>query len=520
MYRKVAKLFLDFAEKDVCACLVTRSKTRVHGAATIIRAVQLFNAPLPQKKNIAGRKRPRQYDEEVTKALEKVWTVANQICSKRLVPFLSDFIPALERSGYLVISQEVRLQLLSMSAATVDRLLGPERKRLGGGRSTTKPGKLLKKQIPIRTFADWNDVTAGFMEADLVAHCGESVAGMFLNTLVLTDIATVWTEFLPIMYKNEANVLEALQHIRRVLPFPLKGFDTDNGSEFINNLLFDFCEQEKITFTRSRPYKKNDQSHVEEKNGSIVRRMIGYDRYEGARAFTALSALYEKLRLYVNFFQPSMKLISKERHGAKVRKKYDEAKTPYRRVLASNSVDESLKEKLRSQMMHLDPVALFAEIERLQDIFWKHAWKRSSSLEPVCETAAAVAAITNLNNSPEARVDEVTSLTCVPPRMYRKTGKPRKKRVPVTWKTRKDPFESVATEIVELLQQDPARAAVSIQKELQAKYPGQFENKLRRTLQRRVAAWRGAFLEKQKTSLEVIYSGMTPHAVSHAQLKC
>lgn len=484
-------------------------------------AIQLLNSPLPQGKSVTGRKRPRQYEEDVMQALTRVWNAANQICSKRLVPFLPDFIPALERSGYLVVSEEIRSQLLGMSAATVDRLLRPERKRLGGGRSTTKPGKLLKKQIPIRTFADWNDVVAGFMEADLVAHCGESVAGTFLNTLVLTDIATVWTEFVPILYKNEENVLEALQHIRCLLPFPLKGFDSDNGSEFINNALFDFCADEKITFTRSRPYKKNDQAHVEEKNGSIVRRMIGYDRYEGARAYTALAALYEKLRLYINFFQPSMKLISKERHGAKVRKKYDKAQTPYRRVLASDSVDEKHKEELRSQMPALDPVALFAEVERLQDIFWKHAWKRGSSLEPVCNTAEAVAAITNLNNSPDTRANEVRSLTSAPPRTYRKTGKPRKKLAPRTWKTRKDAFESVAPEINELLQKDPGRGAASILLELQTKYPGQLGDNLRRTLQRRVAVWREKFLEKPQSSVKVIHhQELAPPAVALAKSNC
>ncbi len=443
-----------------------------------------------------------------------MWTAANQICSKRLVPFLPDFLPALEGSGYLTISKESRSQLLSMSAATVDRLLKPERKRRGGGRSTTKSGTLLKKQIPVRTFAEWNDVVAGFLEADLVAHCGETVEGSFLNTLVLTDIATAWTEFMPVLYKNEANVLEALRFVREQLPFPLKGLDTDNGNEFINNALLAFCQKEQITFTRSRPYKKNDQAHVEEKNGSIVRRMIGYDRYEGARAYTALAALYEKLRLYVNFFQPSMKLVSKERVGAKVKKKYDKAQTPYRRVLASDTVDEHLKEALRTQMMQLDPVALFTEIERLQDIFWKHAWKRGSALEPICNTTAALAAITNLNNSPEVRLNEVQSLLTPAERKYRKTGKPRKKPAPRTWKTRKDAFESVAHEIEELLLTDPARGATSILKELQTRYPGQFEDRLQRTLQRRVAAWRSKFTETKNASLELIHDERAPQLVS------
>ena len=384
-----------------------------------------------------------------------------------------------------------------MSAATVDRLLLPERKKLGGGRSTTKRGSLLKKQIPVRTFAEWNDVVAGFIEADLVAHCGETVAGSFLNSLVLTDIATTWTEFLPILYKNEANVLEALQVARDLLPFPLKGLDTDNGSEFINNALLDFCQNEHITFTRSRPYKKNDQAHVEEKNGSIVRRMIGYDRYEGARAYTALAAVYEKLRLYVNFFQPSMKLVSKERVGAKVRKKYDKAQTPYQRVLTSSTVDAESKEALREQMLKLDPVLLFKQIEGLQEIFWKHAWKRGASLEPICAVTETMKATID---NPTIEVTQSAPLPSAQPRRYRKTDKPRKKMEPRKWKTREDVFASVTSEIKAALQKDPGRPATSILKDLQVAHPGQFEDNLRRTLQRRVAVLRRAFLVDDQVS--------------------
>lgn len=480
-------------------------------------AVQLLNSPIPKTRDGVQRKRQSQYSSEVRQALTKVWMAANQICSKRLVPFLSDFIPALERSGYLKISNETRSQLLSMSTATVDRLLNPERKKLGGGRSATKRGSLLKKQIPVRTFAEWNDVVAGFVEADLVAHCGETVAGSFLNTLVLTDILTAWTEFLPVLYKNEANVLEALQVARDLLPFPLKGLDTDNGSEFINNALLSFCQKESITFTRSRPYKKNDQAHVEEKNGSIVRRMIGYDRYEGARSYTALAAVYEKLRLYVNFFQPSMKLVSKVRDGAKVRKKYDKAQTPYQRVLASASVDERTKESLREQMEHLDPILLFRQVEGLQEIFWKHAWKRGSSLEAICPVSEAAIAITS---DPERAAAQAMPVPSAQPRRYRKTVKPRKTMAPRTWKTRSDVFAPVASEIEAALQKDPARAATSILKELQAVHPGQFDDNLRRTLQRRVAHWRRIFLAKEQCSLTTVPPSIAPVVVSQCRVKC
>ena len=460
-------------------------------------AVQLLNAPTPKARGGEPRKRHSKYSDAVIAVLIKVWSVANQICSKRLVPFLPEFVPALERSGYITISDETRLQLFSMSAATVDRLLLPERKRLGGGRSTTKRGSLLKQQIPVRTFAEWNDVVAGFVEADLVAHCGETVAGTFLNSLVLTDIATAWTEFLPILYKSEANVTEALQVARDLLPFPLKGLDTDNGSEFINNALLSFCQTEHITFTRSRPYKKNDQAHIEQKNGSVIRRMIGYDRYEGVRAYTALAAVYEKLRLYVNFFQPSMKLVSKERVGAKVRKKYDKAQTPYQRVLTSSTVDADSKAVLREQMMKLNPVLLFQQIEALQEIFWKHAWRRGSSSEPICPVTEEMNATID---NPATEAIQGLSQSSAQPRRYRKTGKPRKKMEQRTWKTRVDVFASVASEIKEALLKEPARPASSILKDLQAAHPGQFDDNLCRTLQRRVAVLRQACLAEDQVS--------------------
>jgi len=249
----------------------------------------------------SGGKRPRprrrHYDEPVQIALIAVWKTANCICSKRLVPFLPELVATMERFGHLCLTAEVRQRLLAMSRSTVDRLLLPERQVLGRSISTTKRGKLLKHQIPVRTFADWNEVQPGFMEADLVAHCGDRADGAFLNTLVLTDIATGWTECLALQRRSEADVTAALQEVQRRLPFRLLGLDTDNGGEFINYGLLHYCQREAITFTRSRAYRKNDQAHVEEKNGSVVRRLIGYDRYEGVAAWQELAALYRVLRL-------------------------------------------------------------------------------------------------------------------------------------------------------------------------------------------------------------------------------
>ena len=257
------------------------------------------------------KRNKKKYDESLKAPLLTIWYAANQICSKRLVPFIPDLLVVLERFNHIALPADIRTKLLQISPATVDRLLKTQKQEGKKGMSTTRSGSLLKKQIKVRTFADWNDVIPGFFEGDLVAHCGDRVDGAFLNTLVLTDIASSWTEFFPIIKKGSENVISSLEVLQQILPFPLLGLDTDNGSEFINYALLDFCRIHKITFTRSRAYKKNDQAHVEEKNGSIVRRLIGYDRFEGLDAYNALSELYATLRLYINFFQPSLKLKSK-----------------------------------------------------------------------------------------------------------------------------------------------------------------------------------------------------------------
>ncbi len=281
--------------------------------------------------SIPLKKRPsiQQYDEQVRQALMAIWYAANKTCSKRLVPFLPQLISAMEKHGHLRLSADVRARLLRISPATVDRILSPERERIRQGVSTTRPGNLLKHQIQIRTFADWDDVTPGFIEADLVAHCGGNTNGTFLNTLTLVDICTGWLECMPLLRKSAQDVIDGLRVADDLMPFRLQGLDTDCGSEFINYDVLDYCEDNRITFTRARTHRKNDQAHVEEKNGSVVRRLVGYDRFEGLKAWEALAQLYCVLRLYVNFFQPSLKLLKKERRGAKVSKKYDSAKTPF-----------------------------------------------------------------------------------------------------------------------------------------------------------------------------------------------
>jgi hypothetical protein len=248
-------------------------------------------------------KRASHYGLEVQHALFLVWHAANRICAKRLIPFLPTLLEALERHEHLHLTEECRSQLLSMSAATADRLLRSQRTLGLRGLSTTRAGTQLKQQIPIRTFEEWKETRPGFLEADLVAHCGTGIEGGYLYTLTLTDVATGWTDCLPFLYRGQEAVLAALQRARMLFPSPILGIDTDNGGEFINEALIAYCEQEHITFTRGRPSLKNDQCFVEQKNGAIVRQVVGYDRFVGEHAYrqlTELTELYRALRLYVN----------------------------------------------------------------------------------------------------------------------------------------------------------------------------------------------------------------------------
>src|SRR5437763_4269002 len=319
------------------------------------------------------RARPRRYGPEVQHALFLVWHAANRICAKRLIPFLPTLVEALERHEHLHLTEECRSQLLSMGAATADRLLRSQRTLGLRGLSTTRAGTLLKQQIPIRTFQEWKETRPGFLEADLVAHCGADSEGGYLYTLTLTDIDTGWTECLPVLYRSQETVLAALQRARTLFPFPILGIDTDNGGEFINEAVIAYCEQAHITFTRGRPYLKNDQCFVEQKNGSIVRQVIGYDRLVGEHAYRQLTELYRALRLYVNCFQPSMKLLSKERDGKKVRCVYDPAKTPLQRLLLSDILPAQKQQELLEVAHALDPIRLFEQLEQLQQAIFRCA---------------------------------------------------------------------------------------------------------------------------------------------------
>lgn len=338
-------------------------------------AVRLLGTILKggRKRNSGQRQgRPCIYQPPVVSALRVVWESADWICSQRLRPFMSQLIEALQRHGELVIDSDVETQLRGMSSSTMDRMMRPYRRvQVRRGLSTTKPGTLLKESIPVRTFADWNEQKVGFLEIDLVAHCGVSTRDFYLNTLNATDVLTGWTESMGVWGKGQDRVGGAIDAIKRRLPFPMLGLDSDNGSEFINHGLYNYCEKHKITFTRSRPYKKNDQAHVEQKNWTTVRRLVGYDRYNSKAALAQLNEVYSVLRLYVNFFQPVLKLVSKERQGAKVSKHYDVARTPYERLCGLGVLDASQKKTMDRLYESLNPVQLRRRIDGALEKLWK-----------------------------------------------------------------------------------------------------------------------------------------------------
>jgi hypothetical protein len=304
------------------------------------------------------------YRGEVVKVLEQIWEIYGRICSKRLHPYLPEGIKVLERCGELKLAPETKAFLLHISRSSIDRCLTPARFHQPHGRSTTKPGSLLNQQIPIRTFAEWTEDQPGFLEIDCVAHCGEDPSGQFLYTLTCTDICTGWTELLALPRRSQEAVCSAIETMRPELPFALLGIDSDNGGEFINDLLYRYCLNEHITFTRSRPYQKNDQAHVEQKNWSVVRHLIGYDRLESNEQLALLESIYQDWRLYVNFFQPVLKLSAKEWIGNKLIRKYDTARTPYQRVLERPQVSLARKAHLLNIYLSLNPAELRRRIDQ------------------------------------------------------------------------------------------------------------------------------------------------------------
>jgi len=324
---------------------------------------------------VLPRRRRRKYGLDVQFPFLIVWRVSGGLCPKRLIPFLPELLATLERFEEIDVCPNVRERLLMMSISTAERMLSRVLRARARGLSTTLPGTLIRNQIPIRTFEEWTECKPGFMEIDLVAHCGGTSSGDFAYTLTMTDIHTGWTELIGLPNRSQITVEAGIEAIRKRLPFVLRGIDSDNGAEFINHCLKRYCDSHSITFTRCRPYKKNDQCHVEQKNGALVRPLVGYARYEGLVTVAYLNRLYAKHRISVNFFSPSMKLVSKSRTGARVKKTYDEAKTPWQRLKDANMLpaDDANRtltpeavDRLTVQYEATNPAKLRRDIEELE----------------------------------------------------------------------------------------------------------------------------------------------------------
>jgi hypothetical protein len=386
--------------------------------------------------------RPRIYDQAVVEGLTILWEAADRICGKRLKSAIPTLLDAMERHGHLKPDPEIRRLILAASASTIDRLLAPVRDASRLGRRKNGISTPLRKSIRVRTFADWNDPPPGFFEMDMVAHCGKSVAGSHVHSLVLTDIASGWTVAGAMVVREQTLVTVTVEGIRTQLPFPLLGLDVDNDSAFINQTLVDYCRDRTIELTRSRAYKKNDQAWVEQKNGAVVRRMVGYGRLEGNAAVAVLAELHESARLYVNFFLPSFKLISKSRDRAKVAKKYDTPATPYERLLANDRVTDEQKKHLRETFAGLDPILLLNRIRATQ---YKIAGieVRGGMVEPLETNQTLEAFVGNLGIAWKA--GEVRST-------HRKPN-----TAPRYWRTRVDPFENTWPTIESWLDDNPIR---------------------------------------------------------------
>jgi hypothetical protein len=330
------------------------------------------------------RGRDRTYGT-IKDALVALWEASDRVCGKRLVVMIPVLLPSLERHGRLKLNRRDRGLVLEVSAATIDRLLSDVKITASGGKCR-RVGfySAIRREVPIRTFNDWNDPPPGFCEIDMVAHGGTSVAGSFIQTLTMVDVATGWTECMPLVVRESTLVVQAIERAQSLFPWLIRGADFDNDSAFMNDIVVPWCRSRNIEVTRSRAYKKNDQAFVEQKNGAVVRRLVGYGRFEGIETARVLARLYAASRLHVNFFQPSFKLKEKRREGAKVIKRYHAPATPYERALAHPAVPKAVKRRLRQLYRTLDPIALLAEMRSTQvDLGTRVDRRAGAAVEPV-----------------------------------------------------------------------------------------------------------------------------------------
>src|SRR4030081_2777619 len=459
----------------------------------------------------ASRERRRIYGATTKDALAALWEASDLVCGQRLQVMIPTLLPALEQHGRLNLGKSDRDRVLAISAATIDRLLGDVKVAASGGKRR-RAGfySAIRREVAIRTFNDWNSPPPGYCEVDMVAHGGTSVAGLFIQTLTMVDVATGWTECLPLVTRDGSLVVEAMKHVQSLFPWLLRGVDFDNDSAFMNDTVVPWCRGQKLEVTRSRAYKKNDQAFVEQKNGAVVRRLMGYGRFGGVATARVMARLDAAARLYVNFFQPSFKLKEKRREGAKVIKRYHAPSTPCERALAHPKLAEAVKQRLRDQYRTLDPVALLAEIRTAQQELgnrvdrragdargWQRAGK-STALRPLqSSTPDTVAFAKTLGTTIEAGDPRAT---------HRRPKRAYKTRVRMPSKL--DPH--VAT-IRDWLAAEPQLTALTIVGRLSEKHPEQFGTKQHSIVQRLLKALR-------KTAAEKLLASTAPSITTDRQV--
>jgi hypothetical protein len=445
-------------------------------------AAQLDGAPAELEKPHHRRR----YGPEVVAALVPLWEASDRLCGKRLQALLPLLVESLEIHGHLSLEPSVRESLLAMSSATIDRLLAPIRKASGGNgwRRPPRAYSAVRRRVPVRTFKGWEDHRdPGWLEIDLVAHCGGRMEGRFLWTLMATDIATGWSESLPILMRDGAVVITALQLIRRQLPFPLRGIDADNDPVFMNRLMEAWCDRpgQEIVLTRSRAYKSNDQAWVEQKNGMLVRRVVGYQRLVSLEAAQVLGELYGALRLFTNLFQPSFKLKSSERDGGRIKRQHHPPRTPLQRLLATGQVSEEKAAQLRELQRGTDPLVLLETVRRCQgQLALLASGEQDAGLGP----GAGGADRTSESRSLEVFLGDLQTLwNASQPRR-------RKPRTRTGKRSRPDPFEADVALIEDWLEAEPLLGSRELMARLVSHDPERYSDRQMRTLQRRLRGHR------------------------------
>jgi hypothetical protein len=450
-------------------------------------------SPREKSGSVQPHQRHRTYGASIREALIALWEASDRLCGKRLVVMIPTLLPALERHGRLKLCADERPLILRVSAATIDRLLSEVKVVAAGGRRRRAGfSSAVRRQVPVRTFDDWGKPPPGYCEADLVAHSGTSTSGAFVQTLTMVDVATGWTECIPLIVREAALVIEAIERAQSLFPWRIRGLDFDNDSVFMNDVVVPWCRSRDIEVTRSRAYKKNDQAFVEQKNGAVVRRLVGYGRFQGIEAARALARLFAAARLHVNFFQPSFKLKEKRREGAKVIKRYHDPATPYERALVHPVLDEAVKNQLREIYRTLDPVALLAEMRQAQAELGQRVDQRAGTIAAAVtpEQTATAIFVRSFGEEDWKRGEQ----RAIHRRAY-------VRRKPIT--RRPSMLDSYVPLIEEWLAMAPHLSALDILARLGEHVPDGFGNRQLRTMQRLVKKWRTKTAHQLINSAEV-----------------